>query len=69
MASMEEKVEEYFKAQLDSLKIRHYGKTELINRTIDALLLKRLIQNQVVVAETIQISKYFYRIRLAGMFL
>ena len=32
--SVEEKVEEYFKAQLDELKIRHYGKTEMINRSI-----------------------------------
>lgn len=38
MASMEEKVEEYYKAQLDSLKIRHYGKTESVNRTIDDAL-------------------------------
>lgn len=38
MASMEEKVEEYYKAQLDSLGIRHYGKTESINRTIEDAL-------------------------------
>ena len=38
MASMEEKVEEYYKAQLDSLRIRHYGKTEFINRTIEDAL-------------------------------
>ena len=38
MASMEEKVEEYYKAQLDSLKIRHYGKTESVNRTVDDAL-------------------------------
>ena len=38
--SVEEKVEEYFKAQLDRLKIRHYGKTESINRTIDDALKK-----------------------------
>lgn len=38
MASMEEKVEEYFKSQLDNLKIRHYGKTESVNRTIDDAL-------------------------------
>ena len=38
MASIEEKVEEFFKAQLDSLGIRHYGKTEKINNSIsDAL--------------------------------
>ena len=36
--SVEEKVEEYFKAQLDELKIRHYGKTEMINRTIESAL-------------------------------
>lgn len=38
MASIEEKVEEYYKAQLDSLKIRHYGKTESVNRTIEDAL-------------------------------
>lgn len=38
MASMEEKVEEYYKAQLDGLGIRHYSKTESINRTIDDAL-------------------------------
>lgn len=38
MASVEEKVEEYYKAQLDKLKIRHYGKTESVNRTIDDAL-------------------------------
>lgn len=38
MASVEEKVEEYYKAKLGSLKIRHYGKTEVINRTIEDAL-------------------------------
>lgn len=38
MASVEEKVEEYYKAYLDTLKIRHYGKTESINRTIEDAL-------------------------------
>lgn len=38
MASIEEKVEEHYKKKLDELGIRHYGKTESINRTItDAL--------------------------------
>lgn len=38
MASVEEKVEEYYKAELDSLGIRHYTKTEKINDSIaDAL--------------------------------
>ena len=38
MASIEEKVEEHYKKILDELGIRHYGKTESINRTItDAL--------------------------------
>lgn len=32
--SVEEKVEEYFKAQLDSYHIRHYGKTETVNYAI-----------------------------------
>ena len=38
MASVEEKVEEYYKAQLDKLKIRHYGKTESVNHTIEDAL-------------------------------
>ncbi len=38
MASIEEKVEEYYKALLDSLGIRHYAKTEPVNSAIaDAL--------------------------------
>ena len=38
MASVEEKVEEYYKALLDKLGIRHYAKTEGINNSIaDAL--------------------------------
>lgn len=32
--SIEEKVEEYYKKQLDDLGIRHYGKTEEINKSI-----------------------------------
>lgn len=36
--SVEEKVEEFYKAELDRLKIRHYGKTETINRTIEDAL-------------------------------
>lgn len=38
MASAEEKVEEYYKAQLDELNIRHYGKTEEINSSISKAL-------------------------------
>lgn len=38
MASIEEKVEEHFKAILDELKIRHYGKTEGINGSITKAL-------------------------------
>lgn len=38
MGSVEEKVEEYFKAELDSLGIRHYGKTETINKSIEKAL-------------------------------
>lgn len=38
MASIEEKVEEQYKSLLDSLGIRHYGKTEKINpNTTNAL--------------------------------
>ena len=38
MASIEEKVEEHFKAVLDELQIRHYGKTESINSSITKAL-------------------------------
>lgn len=38
MASIEEKVEEYYKTLLDNLGIRHYAKTELINKSIDDAL-------------------------------
>lgn len=38
MASLEEKVEDSFKAQLDSLGVRRYGKTEAINPEIKAAL-------------------------------
>lgn len=31
MASVEEKVEEYYKSKLDCLHTRHYGKAEKIN--------------------------------------
>lgn len=34
MASVEEKVEEQYKKELDKLGVRHYGKTETINDTI-----------------------------------
>lgn len=38
MASVEEKVEEYYKTKLNHLGIRHYGKAESVNRTIDDAL-------------------------------
>lgn len=38
MASIEEKVEGYFKTLLDDLKIRHYGKTEPVNSSISRAL-------------------------------
>lgn len=38
MASIEEKVEEHFKALLDDLEIRHFGKTEEINSSITKAL-------------------------------
>lgn len=38
MGSVEEKVEEHYKALLDSMVVRHYGKTEKINDFIDAAL-------------------------------
>ena len=38
MASIEEKVEEYYKKKLDDLGIRHYGKTEKINDSISRAL-------------------------------
>lgn len=34
MSSIEEKVEDQYKKQLDNLKVRHYGKTEKINANI-----------------------------------
>ena len=34
MPSIEEKIEEYYKYKLDSMGIRHYGKTEKINQAI-----------------------------------
>lgn len=40
MGSIEEKVEEHYKSMLDSLGIRHYGKTEKINQQIDSALQK-----------------------------
>lgn len=38
MASIEEKVEEYYKSKMDTLGIRHYAKTEMINKSIDDAL-------------------------------
>lgn len=38
MASIEEKVEEHFKALLDNLEVRHFGKTEEINSSITKAL-------------------------------
>ena len=38
MASIEEKVENYFKSALDKLNIRHYAKTESINESISNAL-------------------------------
>ena len=44
MASIEEKVEEHFKALLDDLEIRHFGKTEEITAPLPRHL-KKLIPN------------------------
>jgi len=38
MASVEEKVEEYYKSELDNIGVRHYSKTEKINNSIDNAL-------------------------------
>lgn len=38
MTSIEEKVEEHYKAILDNLGVRHYGKTEKINNSISTAL-------------------------------
>lgn len=38
MASIEEKVEEYYKKKLDDLQIRHYGKTETMNSSVSSAL-------------------------------
>ena len=40
MPSIEEKVEYLIKQQLDKLKIKHYAKTEIINKGIDEALNK-----------------------------
>ena len=62
MASIEEKVEEHYKKILDELGIRHYGKTESINRTItDAL---RSADSKSVALEIITpIFSFFWKIR------
>lgn len=49
MASIEEKVEEHFKALLDTLGIRHFGKNEEINSSITKRL-ERLIPNPAALA-------------------
>lgn len=36
--SIEEKVEEYFKSEFDSLGIRHYGKTALKGKNFSKIL-------------------------------
>lgn len=38
MASIEEKVEEYYKGLLDNIGVRHFAKTEKINDSIDNAL-------------------------------
>lgn len=38
MASIEEKVEEYYKSLLDEIGVRHYAKTEEINASITKAL-------------------------------
>ena len=38
MASIEEKIEEYYKKKLDAIGLRHFGKTEKINDSIDNAL-------------------------------
>lgn len=38
MASIEEKVEEYYKRKLDDLRIKHFAKTETINKSISGAL-------------------------------
>lgn len=66
MASIEEKVEEHYKKILDELGIRHYGKTESINRTItDALRTPNLVALEIITP----ISSFFWKIRLPVEFL
>ena len=60
MASIEEKVEEHYKKILDELGIRHYGKTESINRTItDALRTPNLVALEIITP----IFSFFWKIR------
>lgn len=66
MASIEEKVEEHYKKILDELGIRHYGKTESINRTItDALRTPNLVALEIITP----IFSFFWKIRLPVEFL
>lgn len=68
MASIEEKVEEHYKKILDELGIRHYGKTESINRTItDARGLRT--PNLVALEIITPIFSFFWKIRLPVEFL
>lgn len=66
MASIEEKVEEHYKKILDELGIRHYGKTESINRTItDALRTPNLVALEIITP----IFSFFWKIRPPAEFL
>ena len=66
MTSIEEKVEEHYKALLDDLGIRHFGKTEEINSAITKALKDADSKSEAPV-RIIRISGFYYRIRLAGI--
>lgn len=68
MASAEEKVEEFYKAQLDELNIRHYGKTEEINSSITKAL-KEADSKSGGSGNKILIFSSYYKIVLAAIFL
>ena len=62
MASIEEKVEEHYKKILDELGIRHYGKTESINRPLQMLCGLRT-PNLVALEIITPIFSFFWKIR------
>ena len=62
MASIEEKVEEHFKAIMDSLGIRHFGKTEEINPTIGKALREVDCKDGQIVFKVFKVSDVFNKV-------